>query len=64
MANEQKFDLTRTLSMKDISEINRAIGIVEGLAYAVQDPGVADGLIGAVERIDVVVNMEEPKDGE
>jgi hypothetical protein len=44
--------------MKDVSEINRALDIVEGLAYAVQDPGIADGLVGAVERIECVINKE------
>lgn len=59
MANEQNYQFARILNMKDISEINRALGIIEGLAYAVQDPGVADGLVGAVERIEVIVNKED-----
>lgn len=58
MANEQNYQFARILSMKDVGEINRALGIVEGLAYAVQDPGIADGLIGAVERIECVINKE------
>ena len=44
------------LSMNDISIINRALGVIEGLTYAVQDQGVADGLISAIERIEAVVN--------
>ena len=49
----------KRLSMKDISEINRALGVIEGLTYAVQDGGVADGLISAIERIEAVINKEE-----
>ena len=59
MANEQNCQFSKTLSMKDVSEINRVLGIIEGLTYAVQDNGVADGLIGAVERIEAVVNRRE-----
>lgn len=58
MANEHSYQFARLLSMKDISEINRALGIVEGLTYAVQDPGIADRLIGAVERIELIINEE------
>ena len=47
------------LSMKDISEINRALGIIEGLTYAIQDGGIVDGLVGAIERIEAVVNRGE-----
>lgn len=59
MANEQNCQFSKTLSMKDVSEINRVLGIIEGLTYAVQDNGVADGLIGAVERIEAVVNRRD-----
>jgi len=59
MENKQNYQFTRILSMKDISEINRVLGIIEGLTYAVQDSGVADGLVGAVERIEAVVNKED-----
>ena len=59
MGNENNYQFVKILSMKDISEINRTIGIIEGLAYAVQDPGIADGLVGAVERIEAVINKEE-----
>lgn len=58
-ANEQNYTFARVLTMKDISEINRVLGIIEGLTYAVQDSGVADGLVGAVERIEAVVNKED-----
>lgn len=58
MANEQNYEFARILTMKDISEINRVLGIIEGLTYAVQDSGIADGLVGAVERIEAVVNKE------
>lgn len=47
------------LSLNDISIINRALGVIEGLSYAVQDPGVADGLVGAIERIEAVINRGE-----
>lgn len=53
---EQNYQFARTLTMKDIGEINRVLGIIEGLTYAVQDQGVADGLVGAIERIEAVVN--------
>lgn len=59
MANEKNYQFARILSMKDISDIHRALGIIEGLSYAVQDPGVADGLIGAIERIEAVVDKED-----
>lgn len=59
MANEQNYQFARILSMKDLSEINRVLGIIEGLTYAVQDSGVADGLLNAIERIDAVINKEE-----
>lgn len=62
MANEQNYQFAKILSMKDVSEINRALGIIEGLAYAVQDSGIADGLVGAVERIEAVIDKEN-KDG-
>ncbi len=62
MANDQNYEFARILTMKDISEINRVLGIIEGLTYAVQDSGIADGLVGAVERIEAVVNKEN-KDG-
>ncbi len=59
MANERNYLFARTLDMKEVSEINRALGIIEGLAYAVQDSGVADGLVGAVERIEAVIDKGE-----
>lgn len=46
------------LSIKDISEINRFLGVIEGLTYAIQDAGVADGLMYAIERIEAVINKE------
>ena len=58
-ANEQNYQFARVLTLKDISEINRVLGIIEGLTYAVQDSGIADGLVGAVERIEAVVNKGE-----
>lgn len=60
MGNEYKF--AKVLSMKDISIINRALGVIEGLAYAVEEPSVADGLIGAIERVEAVVG-EVDEDG-
>ena len=58
MENEKKFLFARVLDMKSVSEINRALGIIEGLAYAVQDSGIADGLVSAVERIEAVIDKE------
>ena len=55
---DKNYQFARIFSMKDISEINRALGIIEGLAYAVQDSGIADGLVGAIERIEVVIDKE------
>jgi hypothetical protein len=52
-------DRRMELSRNDISIINRALGVIEGLSYAVQDPGVADGLVGAIERIEAVINRGE-----
>lgn len=46
------------LSLKDISEINRVLGVLEGLSYAIQDDSLANGIISAVERIETVVNKE------
>ena len=56
MENKQNFQFARILTLKDLSEINRVLGIIEGLSYAVQDSGVADVLVGVVERIEAVVN--------
>lgn len=56
MSTEQNYQFAKILNMDDISTINRALGVIEGLAYAVQDPGIADGLVGAVERIEAVID--------
>ena len=53
------YQFAKILDMKDISEINRVLGIIEGLTYAMQDSGIADGLIGAIERIEAVINKGE-----
>ena len=58
MSDEKKFQFARVLDMNDFSEINRALGIIEGLSYAVQDSAIADGLVGAVERIEAVFDKE------
>lgn len=58
MHNEKNYQFARILSMIEVSAINRALGMVEGLAYAVQDSGIADGLVGAVESIDAIINKE------
>lgn len=58
MDHEQNYQFAKVLSMKDVSEINRVLGIIEGLTYAVQDSGVADGFVSAVERIEAVINKE------
>ena len=56
---EQNYTFARVMSMKDVSEINRVLGIIEGLCYAIDDSGVADGLMNAIERIEAVINKEE-----
>ena len=58
MTNEQNYQFAKIFSMKEISEINRALGIIEGLTWAVQDAGISDGLIGAIKRIECVINKE------
>lgn len=58
MANEQNYEFARILTMKDISEINRVLDVIKGLTYGVRDSGIADGLVGDVERIEAVVNKE------
>jgi hypothetical protein len=55
MENEKNYEIARVLSLKDIITINRSLGVIEGLTYAVQDQDIADGLIGAIERIEAVV---------
>ena len=62
MENEQNYNFAKILSMNDISVINRALGVIEGLTYAVQDPGIADGLVCAIERIEAVIG-EVNEDG-
>lgn len=59
MTDDAKIEFVKVLTMKDISTINRALGVIEGLTSAVQDPGVADGLVGAIERIEAVVGEVE-----
>lgn len=44
--------ITKGLSLKEIIIIKRALGVIEGLTYAVQDTVVADGIVGAIERIE------------
>lgn len=56
---EQNYQFARVLSMKDVSEINRVIGILEGLSYGIQDAGIADGIVNVIERIEAVVNRED-----
>lgn len=57
MGYEKQLDkFAMSLTIKDVSEINRVLGIIEGLTYAVQDDGVANGFINAIERIEAVIN--------
>ena len=58
MGNERNYTFAKILSMNDISAINRALGMIEGLTYAVQDSGIADALVGAVENIEAIINKE------
>lgn len=48
-----------TLSAKDIGEIERALGIVEGVAWTAENNTVADALFSALETIDTVLNKKE-----
>ncbi len=48
----------KVLSVSDLSEINRALGVLEGLTYGVDDDAVANGIAEAIERIDHVINRE------
>lgn len=57
MANENQY--VKRLTLKDVSEINRVLGIIDGIQYAIQDAGIADGLLNAIERIEAVVNKED-----
>lgn len=57
MGYEKQLDkFALSLTIKDVSDINRVLGVIEGLTYAVHDDGVANGLIDAIERIEAVVN--------
>ena len=56
MIDEKIFTYKKEISLQDISVINRALGVIEGLAISEQDASVADGLIGAVESIDAIIN--------
>ena len=58
MEEVKLFQYVKEISMRDISAINRALGVIEGLIFSVPDQGVADGLIGAVETIDLIINKE------
>lgn len=52
----------KVLSVSDLSEINRALGVLEGLTYGVDDDAVANGIAEAIERIDHVINREPVKE--
>ena len=59
MEKERNFQFARVLTLQDISEINRVLGILEGLSYGINDCGIADGIANAIERIEAVVNKED-----
>ena len=59
MEKERNFQFARVLTLQDISEINRALGILVGLSYGINDCGIADGIANAIERIESVVNKED-----
>lgn len=52
----------KVLSVSDLSEINRALGVLEGLTYGVDDDAVANGIAEAIERIDHVISREPVKE--
>lgn len=52
----------KVLSVSDLSEINRALGVLEGLTYGVDDDAVANGIAEVIERIDHVINREPVKE--
>ena len=51
------------MTLKDKSTVERALGLIEGLAYGVGDP-IANGLITAVEMITEVIDRESEVEGE
>lgn len=51
----------KRLTLADISEINRALGMIEGVTFALNDDGIAQGIMEAVERIDAVIKKGETK---
>lgn len=44
--------------------LERAMGIVEGIAYSLGDKNTAEGLFNAVEIIDSTINVESEVQGE
>lgn len=46
------------MELKDISTIQRALGMLEGVAFAVDD-NVKNTIFTAVEMIDAALNMED-----
>jgi hypothetical protein len=55
MANEDRFQFVRMLSMKDISKINRALGRIEAMAMPFEATPLGITLIAAVKLIDSVI---------
>ena len=56
MIEEKIFTYQKEIAMQDISVINRALGVIEGLVFSVEDASVVDAIIGAIESIDAIIN--------
>ena len=44
--------------------LERAVGIIEGVAYSIKDNNTAEGLFNAAEMIDGVIKAESEVQGE
>ncbi len=52
------------MTQKDKSTLERATGIIEGIAYCMSDNNIAEGLFNATEMIDSVIGKESEVDTE
>jgi len=50
------------MNASDYSTVQRALGIIEGIAMGAADQRVQDQLFDAVELIDNIVSKTEPKE--
>lgn len=52
------------METKNIILLERAAGIIEGIAYSLKDNNSAEGLFNAAEMIDSVIKAESEVQGE